>query len=408
MSDELTPNSFAVGDPARIRAAQVPPGGDSVAALCQQVYDDLDQVAAQCATDIRRAIDAYAGSAVSDEDLHQSVVRNMDLLLIALAENRPPRLAEINVLRDLGALRANQGMSISHLNEAFHIGYRHVWEQLVDRSAASDDATRSRLLGAATTMWAWTHYTGDALGSSHATVTHDLAVRAAATRYRFLDLLTSGSIESEELALLGRSLGFDLEGRFCAVVYRCTTPVTDDATGLQRSLGLLAGLHQVVARGRVITVLSQGGSVTDVDDAIRDGLGDDEAAGGTGRDRASLAGARLSLGDANRAAALATPGTTVHFDDEWIWAVLRDEQERLDDVIATGRMIVTENPDVAETVRCFAECGFSPARTAKQLFVHANTVSYRLKRWHEMTGWDARTFDGLARSMACIRLTLND
>lgn len=391
----------------RINAVDVPEGWEPVARLCRAVHINLDDVAARCAKDIRSSISAYASPAVADEELHNSVVTNMDLLLTALVEHRNPRPNEIEVLRDLGGLRASQGMSISDVNEAFHIGYRHVWERLVTHAAGADDATRSMLLDAATTMWAWTHYTGDALGSSHAAVTHDLAVRAAAIRYRFLELLTSGPIEAEELALLGRSLGFDVNGRFQASVYATGEPLPDDATALQRALGDLPGVHQVVARGTVLSVLGQPGdgaaaAPDDVDRAIRRALVVD-VVGGIGRERVGLRGARTSLGDASRAAAIAAPGATVHFDDEWLMAVLHDDADRLDDLLHAGAEVVAANPGLAETVQGYAESGFSPARTAERLFVHPNTVAYRLRRWHELTGWDPRSFDGLSRSMACIR-----
>jgi len=403
----VNPTSAPTARLERISTVDVPDGWEPVAQLCRAVHAGLDAVAARCANDIRSSIAAYASPAVTDDELHDSVVTNMDLLLTALAEHRNPRPGEIEVLRGLGGLRATQGMSISDVNEAFHIGYRHVWEQLVHHAAGADDATRSMLLDAATTMWAWTHYTGDALGSSHAAVTHDLAVRAAAIRYRFLELLTSGPIEAEELALLGRSLGFDVGGRFQSHVYATGEPLPDDANALQRALRDLPGVHQVVARGTVLSVLSQpregvASAPADIDRVIRQALSAD-VVGGIGRERLGLRGARTSLGDASRAAAIAAPGATVHFDDEWLMAVLQDEADRLDDLLRAGARVVAENPGIAETVRGYAESGFSPARTAEQLYVHPNTVAYRLRRWHELTGWDPRTFDGLSRSIACIR-----
>lgn len=37
---------------------------------------------------------------------------------------------------------------------------------------------------------------------------------------------------------------------------------------------------------------------------------------------------------------------------------------------------------------------------------HPNTVTYRLERWAELSGWDARSFDGLLRSVIALRLAL--
>ena len=39
---------------------------------------------------------------------------------------------------------------------------------------------------------------------------------------------------------------------------------------------------------------------------------------------------------------------------------------------------------------------------ARRLGLHPNSTMYRLARWHELTGWDPRTFRGLSLSLlAC-------
>lgn len=46
-------------------------------------------------------------------------------------------------------------------------------------------------------------------------------------------------------------------------------------------------------------------------------------------------------------------------------------------------------PDLLATLRSYLDSGRSLETTARQLFVHANTVRYRLKRIHELIGLDA-------------------
>ncbi|MEF9874659.1 MAG: helix-turn-helix domain-containing protein, partial [Glutamicibacter sp.] len=43
---------------------------------------------------------------------------------------------------------------------------------------------------------------------------------------------------------------------------------------------------------------------------------------------------------------------------------------------------------LAETLSSYLALGHSLEGTARELFVHANTVRYRLKRVSEVTGWD--------------------
>ncbi|WP_411977201.1 helix-turn-helix domain-containing protein [Streptomyces decoyicus] len=45
-------------------------------------------------------------------------------------------------------------------------------------------------------------------------------------------------------------------------------------------------------------------------------------------------------------------------------------------------------PRPAAAVLAFADCGVSLSEAAKRLQVHPNTISFRLTRWHDLTGAD--------------------
>lgn len=51
--------------------------------------------------------------------------------------------------------------------------------------------------------------------------------------------------------------------------------------------------------------------------------------------------------------------------------------------------LASNSLELLETLNAYLETGRSLEATAKQLFVHANTVRYRLKRISEIIGWDA-------------------
>jgi DNA-binding PucR family transcriptional regulator len=53
------------------------------------------------------------------------------------------------------------------------------------------------------------------------------------------------------------------------------------------------------------------------------------------------------------------------------------------------RPLSTNSPELLETLTKYLETGRSLESTARELFVHANTVRYRLKRISEIIGWDA-------------------
>jgi sugar diacid utilization regulator len=62
---------------------------------------------------------------------------------------------------------------------------------------------------------------------------------------------------------------------------------------------------------------------------------------------------------------------------------------------------------VKATVRAFAASDLNVNRAAMALFVHANTVRYRLGRITETTGYDPRTFAGLLE-LVCVIDTIED
>lgn len=50
--------------------------------------------------------------------------------------------------------------------------------------------------------------------------------------------------------------------------------------------------------------------------------------------------------------------------------------------------LASNSIELLETLEAYLECGRSLEATAKKLFVHANTVRYRLKRISDVIGWD--------------------
>jgi DNA-binding PucR family transcriptional regulator len=53
------------------------------------------------------------------------------------------------------------------------------------------------------------------------------------------------------------------------------------------------------------------------------------------------------------------------------------------------RPLAAASAELLETLACYLETGRSLEATARELFVHPNTVRYRLKRISEIIGWDA-------------------
>jgi hypothetical protein len=398
---EGVPADLARPRPERWTRIEVPPGWRAVAAIAQDVAADLDHLADHILTCIQREIPAYAPGAVATEDLHASVVSNLEFILVGVAEHRGPTASEVAVRRELGARRALQGLPVDAVIQAFHVGYRELWLALVRALPTDEPAATQQLLTAATTVWRWVHEVTDAIAAAHAATTRQLEARVIGARQRLVELLVAGDLDGEEIGRLARSLGFDALGRFVIVVLAGAT-ADDDAVELQRRLEDAVGQHAVVARGPHVVVVGQEAHPESIVEVARTVVPDASAAVGAARE--GLRGARASLVDAELTLEVTPSGTTCRFEDVWLWATLTGSADRLRGVLRTGADVAAAHPHLARAVVAYADHGFSVTEAARRLTVHANTVGYRLDRWSELTGWEPRTFPGLVRSLAAIRL----
>lgn len=386
------------GDPWA--GVNVPPDWRAVARIARAVADDVDQLSAHIVRCVRAEIPAYLLGAVPTEDIHASVLRNIEMMLVGVAEHRRPTEAEVAIRRELGVRRALQGLPVDAVIQAYHVGYRELWLALVRALPADDARATTQLLEAATTVWGWVHDVTDAIATAHAQTTRRLEARIIGARQRFVELLVGGDLDGTEAVRLGRSLGFDPGEAFVVTVLRGAAE-DHDAVELQRRVERLVGTHAVVVRGPLVVVVSQGGVAEDVVTAVRGVIPDATAA--TGYERVGLRGARASLVDAELTLEVTPTGGFGRFDESWLWATLSGSQDRIQRLLAVGTDVAARHPHLAEAVRAFGDHGFSVSEAARRLDVHANTVGYRLDRWAELTGWDPRTFPGLVRSLAAIR-----
>lgn len=406
--DEVAPGDLRADDlPPDLRAGaesswgvlDVPTGWEPVAAIAREVHANLSPLVTRTTEAIEEEIEAYRHELVPREDLRGSVRRNIEALLVGLAERRPPTAEQVAVRRELGTRRAMQGLPIDALIKAYHVGYREVWAALVGALPPGDDEATTKLLIGATTVWQWVHEVTDALAAAHAATTRSLEAREVGARQRFAELLVAGDLGGKEARRLAHSLGLAPGGPFTVLVVRGATDELD-AVELQHRLDDATGQHAVAVRANLVIVVCQDGDVAAAADICREVFRASAIAVGATRD--GLDGARASLEDAEQSLAVADDGQVVTFEDVWLWATLLSSAERLEPLLDAGRQVAEEHQHLAEAIRAFAGAGFSVSEAARQLGLHANTVSYRLDRWQELTGWNPRTFAGLTRSVASL------
>jgi DNA-binding PucR family transcriptional regulator len=62
------------------------------------------------------------------------------------------------------------------------------------------------------------------------------------------------------------------------------------------------------------------------------------------------------------------------------------------------------NGALLPTLRAYLDCDLDVRRTAASLYVHPNTVRYRLRRISELTGLDTQSFSGMVELLTIARL----
>lgn len=182
--------------------------------------------------------------------------------------------------------------------------------------------------------------------------------------------------------------GPDPDGPFCGAVSAAPHPRVWAPAG-----GWSARLHT----GATTWVLAQ---VRDARELSRVA----PAPAGVGAVRLGWEGARQSLVDAGLALGVSR-GSTACFAEDWVMATVVGARKRLADVCSTGTEVAAKSSHLADAVQAFADHRLSVVGAARALHVHPNTVIYRLERWHGLTGWDPRTFQGLAASVACLQVS---
>lgn len=53
----------------------------------------------------------------------------------------------------------------------------------------------------------------------------------------------------------------------------------------------------------------------------------------------------------------------------------------------------TTDQEALDTIQMFIECNLNVSETAKKLYIHRNSLQYRLDKFHESTGIDIKQFD---------------
>lgn len=369
-------------------------GREAVEAICRALLRDLPELSPQITHQIRSKISEY--DVVPFEDHVTHVQEQQARLVTSLMEARGADSFDLQRAADLGRLRAEQGVSVEGVIGAYHVGNRELWH-LLDEYVVDGREYLPELAGF---MWESIEGMTTVIAAAHSSVTRARHTQDLTLRHRLVELLIRGTLgrEAEDVAA---SLGFTATTPFLGAAIAFADDEPRGSGPLQQRLDQLDGLAFVVQSGPDLVVLAQRVTAEEILAAISGEWPDTLV--GVGMSRSTLAGASTSLEDAMRCLASTGPHReTQIFERDWWRATVVADRDRLLPLVVDRQAVIAANPRLVETVTEFVESGLSVAATARNLHVHANSVSYRLERWKELTGWNPRTFSGATLSyLAC-------
>lgn len=365
-------------------------------AVGARLLAEIDPFADGVVERLRREIPSYSSVPLEE---HQELVRGqMTQILKGLLAHEGPAPENLTAARELGWRRAAQGVPLPQVIEAYHTCYREIWLALV-AEADGDPERISSLVDDAAILWSWTHKLSASVASGHAEALQTRFAEKAELRRKLFNALADGRIEESDSARMATVLDLDPSGEFQAICVGDTGGRSADE--LQQELDRRAGSAICGGSGGIVVVLVQGNEAV----LVVEKLQFEGGPVGIGMRRPGLAGAAASIADGESALQLSEwNGEVVEYERSWLLCTMFHTREALRDPLSIGRETAAEHPHLAATVRAFADNGFRVADCARQMHLHPNSAKYRLDRWHQLTGWDVQTFDGLMSSLAAIEL----
>ncbi|WP_348730481.1 helix-turn-helix domain-containing protein [uncultured Mycolicibacterium sp.] len=370
-----------------------------VRSLCTQLIDQLPATARHLTDGIRSALPAYAVVPRHTHTAH--VAEQLRIRLTALAEHRELSAAELAKASDLAAQRASQGVPIDAVIAAYQAGDQEIWNLIAEQATTAADVVLPEL---GRLMFVATSRTTEAMARAHSRVARELDAGRITLAHQFVQLLEDPETHPEA-TLVAAKLGFDPSGTFVACDWRPPEHSSPDVT-YESVTALASAQITVVARaagdGR-FELLAQPPDPESWTRLAEQELTDGRL--GIGMARRGIAGAHASLTDAHLALGSTTGvDTAARFADTWLEALVIAGSDRLHDLLEPAVKASRAHPHLAETVRSFASADMSIAKTAKSVHLHANTVTYRLDRWADLTGMNPRTVRGLSHSLIACQL----
>jgi sugar diacid utilization regulator len=361
-----------------------------------------------------QVVPGYNSEHLSREELLTYVEGNVDLATAVLSRGQAPTREEFDRAIELGATRALQGIPLDSVIRAFRAGERTMLDKLLSHLSELDaEEVRSSVDLLVSTFDLLTQE----CITSYRQASDEMALHRERVEHHLVSNLALGEDpDAGHVEQQARLLGAAPAQPHRAIAVRCEAG-SQPSTMLRVRNHVLSSLSGLV-EGKVLFGTISGNGVLLVpgtldDQLLVEGLGQalhertlrDAAVVGVGTMAPSLRSVARSCHEAMATAEVLhcrrSARVACRWSDVLVDATLLQDRDLTANLVATRIGQLDEHEHLLKTLRTFLDCDLSQSRTARELFVHVNTVAYRLSRIRNITGKDPRRLpDAVEMSLA--------
>jgi sugar diacid utilization regulator len=355
-------------------------------------------------------------------DVREHCRLHVDLLMRSLRAGRDPDRSDLAFARDAAARRVHQGIPLDGLLQAFRVGHRTLWQAIVDEAATSP-AGREAAIRLAGEAMEYIDLASTHVAEAYLRESGQLAELIQRRRRDLLENLLAGRLpEDAETETLG--LGLERDADFLVAVASLQEgDETDDRALAQAANSVAASIGSralvVVRQDEVAAVLPLGGKspsaigvALDVarvsaerEHEIQMLIGVSGICRGLGEVGQRYLEAHQALRRSNADRPIVSLSELSPFEH---LVASADRSTRSSLAMEAKPLMENGNGALMETLGAYLDSDLDIARTAETLYVHPNTVRYRLRRVGELTGLNPQRFSGQVELLTIARLSETD
>lgn len=371
------------------------------------MLNDLGPLIEHVTARVWNGVPGYRSVLMDADDLRSYISSNLLTVLSCVTEGREVTDAELDRARHLGDSRALQGVPLDALIQSFRTAERATVDQFCEFYAAVDgdaagqregvhritavlDAIEGRLVDAYRER------------SRRIALHYDSAVSDLVTQ-----IALGQGVASEELDRLAALLNVDPDASYWAAAARVAHDADPGVLGQVRhhvTSRLREVIHSPVLTGTwgdalLFLIPSDTSFVGVLNRALAPGQCRYEVLMGLGERVPRLTDAgpscRQALDALDIALRTGRSRQVVAYHDVLLELLLARDRTLTAQLARRTLAPLLDQPSLLQTLRAYLDSDLSTLGTARRLSVHQNTIAYRLRRIHDLTGHDLHRLDDL-------------